>query len=63
MGKSKIWNISKTIDRRATRVKIWDSVYYSAHMEVTFDSRFLEWYLGSFGALCKISNFTVFKSG
>ena len=30
-------------------------------MEVTFDARFLEFGLGSFGALCKIYNFTIFK--
>ncbi len=35
MGKPKMWNISKTGDRRAKRTKIWDSGYYSAHMEVT----------------------------
>ncbi len=32
MGKPKLWNISKTADRRAKRTKIWDSGYYSAHM-------------------------------
>ncbi len=32
MGKSKMWNISKTSNRRAKRTKIWDSVYYSAYM-------------------------------
>ena len=28
----------------------------------TFDARFLEFGLGSFGALCKISNFTIFET-
>ncbi len=32
MGKPKMWNISKTADRRAKRTKIWDSGYYSTHM-------------------------------
>ncbi len=31
MGKPKMWNISKTADRRAKRTKIWDSEYYSAY--------------------------------
>ncbi len=58
MGKPKMWNISKMADRRVKRTKIWDSWYYSTHMDITFDARFLEFGLGSFGALCKISNFT-----
>ncbi len=32
MGKPKVWNISKTANRRAKRTKMWDSWYYSAHM-------------------------------
>ena len=56
-----MWNISKTVGRRAQRMKLWDSGYYRAHMEVTFDARFLEFGLGSF-AFCKISNFTIFKT-
>ena len=59
MGKPKMWNISKTANRRAKRTKIWDWESYSAYMEGTFDARFLEFGLGSFGALCKISNFTI----
>ncbi len=39
-------------------MKIWDAGYYSADMEVTFDARFLEFGLGSIGALCKSSDFT-----
>ncbi len=31
-------------------------------MEVTFDARFLGFGLEPFGALCKISNFTIFKT-
>ena len=31
-------------------------------MQGTFDGRFIEFDLGSFGALCKISNFTIFKT-
>ena len=62
MGKPKIWNISKTANRRAKRTKIWDSGFYGAYMKGTFDARFLEFGLGSFGALCKISNFTIFET-
>ena len=61
MGKPKMWNISKTADRRAKWTKIWVSGYYSAHSEGTFHARFLEFVLGSFGAFCKISNFTILK--
>ena len=58
-----MWNISKTDNRRPKRTKIWDSGFYYAYMEGTFDARFLLFGLGSFGALCKISNFTiVFKT-
>ncbi len=32
MGKPKMWNITKTVNRRAKQAKIWDSGYYSAHM-------------------------------
>ncbi len=32
-----------------------------AGMKDTFDAQFLEFGLGSFGAHCKISNFTIFK--
>ncbi len=60
MGKLKMWNISKTANSRAKRTKIWDSGSYSAFMQGTFDAQFLEF--GSFGALCKISNFTNFKT-
>ena len=59
MGKDKMCNISKTAGRRAKQTKIWDSWYYSAHMEVTIVSRFIEFGLGSFG---KISNFTILSS-
>ncbi len=62
MGKPKMWNISKTANHRAKRMKIWDSGSYSAYVEGTFIARFLEFGLGSFGALCKISNFTTFKT-
>ena len=51
MGKPKMWNISKTDDHRTKRIKIWDSGYYSTHMEITFDAGFLECGLRSFGAL------------
>ncbi len=62
MGKPNMWNISKTANRRAKRMKIWDSEYYSAHMEGTFDAQLFQFGLGSFGALCKIFNFTIFKN-
>ncbi len=32
MQKTKIWNISKTADRRAKRLKIGDSGYYTVHI-------------------------------
>ncbi len=57
-----MWNISKTADRRAKRTKKCDSGYYGTHMEVTVDALFLEFGLGSFSALYKISNFTIFKT-
>ena len=62
MGKTKMWNISKTAARRAKRTNSWDSGYYSAHIEVTFDGRFLEFGLESCSALCKIFNITIFKT-
>ncbi len=62
MGKPKMWNISKTADRRVKSTKIWDSGYHSAHTEVTFAVRFLESGLGSFGTLCKIYNFIILKT-
>ena len=52
--------ILKTADRRAKRTKIWYSGYYSTHRQGTFDARLVEFGLGSFGALCKISSFTIF---
>ncbi len=55
MGKPKIWNISKTADRRAKLTKIWVLGYYCAHSEgaCTFDARFLE-----FGVIqCILQNF------
>ena len=42
MGKSKMWNISKTVEHSAKRTKLWVSGYYSAHSEGTFDARFPE---------------------
>ncbi len=62
MGKTKMWIISKVADRRAKRRKNWDSGYHSTYMEVTFDARFLEFGLGSFSVLGKISNFIIFKT-
>ena len=56
MGRPKMLNISKTANRRAKQTKIWDSGSYSAYMEGTFDARFLEFVLGSFGA-----NFQFYK--
>ena len=61
-GKPKMWHISKMATCRAKRTKIWDSGPYSAHMERTFDGRFLEFGFRSFGALCRFSNFTIFKT-
>ncbi len=62
MGKPKMWNISTTANRSAKRTKLWDSRSFSAYMEGTFDARFLEFGLGSFGAFCKIFNFTIFET-
>ena len=61
-GKPKMQNNSKTANRRANRTKIWDSGCYSAFRESTCDAQFLEFDLGPFGALCKISHFTMFKT-
>ena len=36
--------------------------YYSAYMYGTFDARFLEFGLGLFSALCKISDSTIFET-
>ena len=54
MEKPKMWNISKTAERRAKRTKIWDLG--------VFESRFLEFSLASFSALCKISDSIIFKT-
>ncbi len=62
MGKPKMWNISRMADRRMKPTKIWDSMSYSAHIQATFDARFLDFGLGSFGPLCKISDFTIFET-
>ena len=48
MEKPKMWNISKTGDPRVKRMKFWDSEYYSAHMQGTFDAWFFEICLGPF---------------
>ena len=58
----KMSNMLKTADRRAKWTKIWDSAYYSAYMKGTFDACFLEFGLGSFGALCKISDSMIFET-
>ena len=62
IGNPKMCNILKTTGRRAKQTKIWASWYYSAHSEGGFHARFLEFGLGSFGAFCKISNFTICSS-
>ncbi len=60
-GKPKRWNISKIADRRAKLTIIWESGYYSAYMQGTFDARFLEFGLGSLDALCKIYDSAILK--
>ncbi len=50
-----MYNILKRADRRAKRTKVWDS-------GTTDDAWFIEFGLGSLGALCKISNFMIFKT-
>ena len=62
MGKPKMWNILKTADCRVKLMKIWDSGCYSTHMEGTFDAQFLDFGLGSFRALCKISDSMIFET-
>ena len=61
MEKSEMWTILKTADRRAKRTKIWGSGYYSVDAKGTFDARFLEFGLGSFGALSNFAIFNVFQ--
>ncbi len=61
MTNPKMCNILKTADSRAKRTEIWDLWCYSAHRLGTFDARFLEFGLGSFGALCKISDIKILK--
>ncbi len=56
-----MWNVSKAANSRVKGRRIWVWLYYSAHSEGTFHARFLKFVLGSFGACCKISNFTIFK--
>ena len=55
-------NISKTANRRAKQMKISDLESYGAYVVVTFGTGFFEFSLGSFSALCKISNFRIFKT-
>ncbi len=54
--KRKMYNILKTADRRAKRMKIWDSrsspLYFRCG--VIFMSESYEFIFVSFGALCKI---------
>ncbi len=56
-----MWNISKIDHRTAKGTKIWENLIQCKYAG-TFGARFLEFGLGSFGALCKISNFTIFKT-
>ncbi len=53
----------KTVDRRAKRMKICDSSWlsYVLHMLGAFNVWFFEFSLGSFLALCKISDVKIFK--
>ena len=62
IGKHKLWNISKTVDRRAKRTKIWDLGYHSAYMYGTLmpDSLSLVW--GYLVYFCKISDSTIFET-
>ena len=62
MGKPKMWNIFKTAHRRAKWTKMWQSGSYSVYIQGTFDARSLQFGLGSFGALCKISDSTIFET-
>ncbi len=56
-------NILKTADRRVKGNEIWNlrSYFDMLHMLGTFHVRFFEFSLGSFGALCKISDVKIFK--
>ncbi len=60
-GKTKNVEYLENSDRRAKGTRICASGYQSAHSEGTFHARFQEFGLGSFGAFCKISNFTILK--
>ncbi len=62
MGKPRMSNIWEKADRRGKRRKIWDSGSHTRYMWGTFDTRFLEFGLGSFGAFCKISDSTIFET-
>ncbi len=42
VGKPKMWNISKTADRRVKWPNIWESGFYSADMYSTFHAPFFE---------------------
>ena len=70
-----MWNILKTADDRAKRTKFGTRdptmhicsvllIPNNAHtyMRRTFDARWLEFGLGSFGELCKISDSTIFET-
>ncbi len=59
-GKPQMWNISKTAARRAKRAKILRFVVLQCtYIGYFFDARLLAFGLGSFGALCNISDSTI----
>ncbi len=61
-GKNKMWNISKTTDRRAKRPKFGTRDTTVDICRVLFDAQLLQFALGSFCALCKFSDSTIFES-
>ena len=62
MGKPKMWNISERVDRLVERNRRkFGTRGTTVHMQGVFLARLLEFGLGLFDALCKISNSTIFE--
>ncbi len=62
MGKPKMWKSRKRLKRSKPGRQFGTRGPTVHNMEGTFDTRFLEFGLGSFGAICKLSNSTIFKN-
>ncbi len=59
MGKSKMWNISKTADRRANRTEIWDSGY---DRYLVCGSVMPNWFSLVWGQSVHFANFPIFST-